>query len=288
MPQGNYRVLLEVDTRWHKLCRVFYGRDGSYYVTSPYREGDGAVLVKSTVNYAKAQTTVTFEELIDLASIEDEQHAVKLSHHPDGLVQFSGPGVRSGRDGQGNLTGMAVQSWPLDRPVAGPAFGLVIRGVKGFEIANHPCNDDVAFSEHELTLLPAPRIYVVEGHYFPPLWRRFVQTEVDATKRISILHPNGAVLRLRVLLPPEPCKRQGFLGLEIYSEPLEMEMPNPEHGFILAGSTGNLRRNEQGELLGDGIWCMAPKGQMPARRSLDYGRPNIPPVVPVGDGPEAK
>src|SRR5947208_3504690 len=118
MARRNYLVLLESAGQWYKLCRIIFGTDGSYYVTSPYREGSGAVLFKATVNYAKASMSVALEELIDLASVEDEQRAVKLSHHPDGLVQFSGPNVTSGRDEQGNPLGMAVQSWLLDKPVA--------------------------------------------------------------------------------------------------------------------------------------------------------------------------
>jgi hypothetical protein len=219
----------------------------------------------------------TFEQAVDIASVEDVERAVKLSHHPDGLVQFSGPGVTSGRDENGKPNGVAVGSWPLTKPVAGPAFTLVIRGIDSFDTTERPSPTDVTFGESELTLVPAPRIFVLEGHYFPPAWRRFIRTGVDGERTINIVHPNGALLGLKVLLPPEQCPLQGFLGVEIYSEP--PEMPDPARGFILSGSTGNIRRNEEGEWLGDGVFCIVPRGQMPVRRSLDYRRPNIPSVT---------
>jgi hypothetical protein len=281
MAGDNYRVLLE-SGQWHKVCRVIYGTDGSYYVTSPYREGGGAIVSKMTVNYARDEHFLAFEEFIELASVEDEQRAVKLSHHPDGLVQFSGPGVTSGRDENGDPIGVAVRSWPLDRPVSGPSFSMAIRGVESFETQQEPSAGDITFAEHELTLMPAPRIiYALKGHFFPPLWRRFVWVDADGSHKISIRHPCGAVLRLKVLLPPERCQRQGFLGLEVYSEPESVDFPDPSHGFLLSSSTGNLRRNERGELLGDQITCIAPRGDIPPRRSLDYRRPLIPPLVPV-------
>ena len=92
---------------------------------------DGHRVGANSVNYAKAQMNVAFEEYIDLASIEDEQRAVKLSHHPDRLVQFSDPGVRSGKDGQGRPTGMAVQSWHWTIRLPGLASNSSCEGSEG-------------------------------------------------------------------------------------------------------------------------------------------------------------
>jgi hypothetical protein len=279
---GSYRVVVEAGGRWHKVCRIIYGRDGSYYVTSPYRQGEAAALMKTTVNYAKSSVQVALTEAIDTASIEDAQRAAKLSHHPDGLVQFSGPGITSGRDPQGQARGMAVESWPLDEPVAGPAFGLTLRGLDRFEA--HDGREevgDVMFAQSAIDPLPgAPLIYVLEGHYFPALWRRFVRTARDGAKTVEVLHPAGVVLSLRVLWPPDECDRQGFLGIELYTDFQDEDAPDPAHGFILSGSTGNLRRNDEGELLGDGVYCIAPREGFPVRRSLDYGKPSVPVVLP--------
>jgi hypothetical protein len=278
--RGSYRILLEVEGSLRKICRILYGRDGSYFVTAPYHRGQGAALLKLTVNYAKSSMDVALDEAIETASIEDERRAVKLSHHPDGLVQFSGPGITSGRDAAGQPKGVAVESWPLDQPVAGPAFGLTIRGAREFEGADDAGRPgDVIFGPGDVSDVGEPRIHVLEGHYFPPLWRRFIRRGADGTKQASIVHPNGAVLTLVVLTPPASCHRDSFLAIELYTD--YNEVPDPSHGFILSGSTGNLRRNSEGELLGDGIYCIAPRGQMPVQRAIDYGRPDTPPVVPA-------
>jgi len=204
---------------------------------------DGHRVGANSVNYAKAQMNVAFEEYIDLASIEDEQRAVKLSHHPDRLVQFSDPGVRSG---QGRPTGMAVQSWPLDHPVAGPSFELVMRGVRGFEAANHPCHDDVALSSTRTAPFCDSRSCFSQSSangkdssgwkFGRNLWRCPIQT-MDSSWRVQ-----------------------------------------------LAISAGTSRVSYW--VTAFGAWP-PPKGKMPVRRNLDYGRPNIPPVVPTG-GPNAK
>jgi hypothetical protein len=282
--RGDYRVLLEVAGTWRKICRILYGREGSYYVTAPYHKGEGAALLKMTVNYAKDSMKVALDETIDTASIEDRHRAVKLSHHPDGLVQFSGPGITSGRDEAGRPRGMAVESWQLDHPVAGPAFGLTIRGADACEPADDDVGraGDVAISADDVSAIRKPRIYMLEGHYFPPLWRRFVRREPDGTKRISVQHPNGAVLPLLVLLPPDSCDREGFLAIEMYTH--HDNQPDSAPGFFLSGSTGNLRRNAEGELLGEGVYCVAPRGEIPVRRELDYRRPSIPPVAPGATG----
>lgn len=230
-----------------------------------------------TCNYALKEENISFEKAIDFALAEDDNRRIKLSHHPDGLVQFSGEGILSGKDSSGNILGMGIMSWPLDRPVNGPSFSVTIRDVKQFKPTNNISKGSCVFIEDELTPMPMANILIIEGHYFPPLWRRFIQTEIDGKKFIQIIHPNGAILRLRVLLPSNRCSRAAFIGLECFTL---YDSENLEGIFALTGSTGNLRRNEKGELLGDAICCVYPfHDSMPIKRTLNYRKTNIPPKI---------
>lgn len=186
-----------------------------------------------------------------------------------GLVQFSGEGIVSGVDDHGRIRGVGVVSWPLDNPPKGPAFTIAIRGVEHFAQAGRVRNRQVIFHRRELTPEPGPLVLALEGHYFPPPWRRFIRTHDDDTKTITVLHPAMVWVTLKVILPPENCDYQGFIGLELYSNSYPND-PTPTPSFMLNGSSGNMRRNKKGEWLGDQICCMYPRMDAEARRSIDY------------------
>ena len=272
-----YTIAYEADGAQYKLCKIWFGADGSYYVTSPYHPAERALLMKATVNYADSAMRSYFHEALDLASAEDDNRRIKLSHHPDGFLQFSGEGIISGKDSDGNIRGIGVMTWPLDEPVSGPAFSVTVRGIEQFQTVGATTDDLCVFSRDEISATPGWNQLVLEGHYLPAAWRRFVRRDSDGTHSIGIVHPQGAVLQLKVLFPPERAALQGFIGVELYASTTTEETPSPS--FSLSGSTGNLRRNEQGELLGDGIFCLYPRLSIAARRSLDYRRVYIPPEV---------
>ncbi len=277
--KGKYTVIYEKDGERYKLCKMFFGPDGSYYVTSPYHPAKEAVLVKYTVNYALSETFLSMEEMIDSAFVEDDEKRIKLSHHPDGFLQFSGHGIVSGKDTDGSIRGIGVMSWPLHDPVQGPAFGISIIGPEYFEQADRVGDNLLVFRDADLTPMPSPNTFKLEGYYLPALWRRFVRTREDGTKTISIVHPAGAVIELKAIFPSERCALQNFLGIEFYTDTLEPEREGliaqiPKAGFTLSGSTGNIRQNEQGQILGDGIACMYPGGpRVVALRNLSYQPP---------------
>jgi hypothetical protein len=112
---AKYTVVYEKGGHRYKLCKIFFGSDGSYYVTSPYHPAEGATLLKATVNYALSEMEIPVEQAIDAAAAEDDELRIKLSHHPDGFLQFSGQGIVSGKDADGNIRSIGVMSWPLDR-----------------------------------------------------------------------------------------------------------------------------------------------------------------------------
>lgn len=275
MGYGNYRILYEKDDVTYKLCRVSFSRDGSYFVTSPYHPFDKAALVKLTVNYALQHTIIAMEDAVDLASLDDDRNRLKLSHHVSGLVQFSGQGITSGVDEEGNIKGMGVQSWPLYAPMGGPAFGLTIRGVEQFERHDGSPGQACIFRHNELTTVPGADCIHLEGHYFPASWYRFLRTEADGSRSISVLHPAGVIVHLRTIFAGAGCDLPGFIGLELYTSASNTE--DNEVGFTLGGSTGNLRENEEGQTLADGIHCIYPRGEMSTRRILNYTSPTVEP-----------
>jgi hypothetical protein len=269
---GGYVVVYAAEGTRYKLCRVFFGRDGSYYVTCPYHSaGEQAVVFKMTVNYARQTQDITFEEALDVAALDDPNRGIKLSHHPDGFIQFSGAGIESGLDANGNPRGIGIMSWAFARPAAGPSFGVTIHGLDGFATEPNERDGDVTYTVDDVEPISEPRIFVVEGYFLPALWRRFVVRDEANRPIIRIVHPTGAILQLRAVSPPEAAEQYGFIGIELYSD--TKELPDPDHGFIISSSTGNIRRNEHGELLGDAIACTVPRATLAARRRLEHQPP---------------
>lgn len=194
--------------RVHKLTRVFFARDGSFYVMSPYHPAEKALIAKVTVNYARAGEQLKWGDAVELALLDDDERRLKLSHHPDGFTQFSGQGIVSGKDEQGSIRGIGVQWWPLAVPTRGPAFTIAIRGIEAHRPATGAEPDLIVFSQDNFVPLPDWTHLAIEGHYFPGIWRRFIRL-VDGEPRISIVHPAKAVLDLRVLLPSNDCETAG-------------------------------------------------------------------------------
>ena len=69
-----------------KVFKVGFGRDGSYYVTAPYHPLNTAIAAKVRVNYAKDQGHLGIKEALEgaleIAVVDDDEHRLKLSHHP--------------------------------------------------------------------------------------------------------------------------------------------------------------------------------------------------------------
>lgn len=82
---------------------------------------------------------------------------------------------------------------------------------------------------------------------------------------------------MRALLASGRCEWPGLIGIELRREPVGI---GPSPSYIVSSSTGNLRRNENGELLGDGIFCMYPRGDIGHRRTIDYDLVNVPSQIP--------
>jgi hypothetical protein len=231
-----------------------------------------AFLSKFQVNYALKQTAVAFEEMIDRAGFEDDDRALKLSHHPDGFVQFSGDGVLSGKAEDGTIRGMGIQSWPLTRPVLGPAFGMTMRGIERFTVVEELDRDGVVFDWD--TLFPGPHATSlnIEGFYFVERWRRFLRPGREGRPYIRFVHPSKAVIGATCLLPPVNCGLGGFLGMEAYLTDVNAK---PDPFFAMGGPTGDLHRNLNGELTAVALNCMYPRGELHVERPLEYMVPDL-------------
>lgn len=270
MPTGSsYRIAYEYQGDLYRITRIVYGSDGSYYVTAPVPTTGQAGFAILTVNYARQEMLVPMRDAVDLAQASHEDKEIKLSHHPDGFLQFSGAGLISGKSEEGTPRGIGVMSWPLLDPARGPAFALAINNFSSLLAHTTTAGSTVVLGNREVTSLPRGGQLVLEGHYFPPLWRRFVWEDDRGEKRISIIHPAGAAIHLRALLPPESCALAGFLGVELYFQDTADDA-EAQPGFIFCGSTGNLRQNDESELLGDGIYCFFPVEAWNEARLLDY------------------
>jgi hypothetical protein len=106
------------------LCRIMFGGDGSYYVTAPYHPANRARRHLRGRLRRRAAEPDALIDAVDLAVVDDDRRRLKIAHHIDGFLQFSGEGIRSGRDANGNAKGIGLMSWPLHNPTSGPAFQL--------------------------------------------------------------------------------------------------------------------------------------------------------------------
>jgi hypothetical protein len=270
MPKTKYTILFEKEGVFYKLCKIIFGADGSYYVTVPYHSADKGIFLKCTVNYNQFEMVIPVGDAIDIASSDEKR--IKLSHHPDGFVQFSGQGLISGKDVEGNIKGIGVMSWPLSKPVHGPAFTIVAWGIEKFKQVNQVKRNSCIFSSHNLIPNPRTNGLILEGHYFPPEVRRFIQVGADGTQVISIIHPVGIMMPLKVLLSSNTCSFPGFIGLSLWEDHVYFSSPS---GFAISGSTGNIRYNAKGDRLGDGIFCIYPLiDNEGIRRSLSFRKSN--------------
>jgi len=277
-----------------KIAKVIFGDDGSYYVTVPYHQANKAVLMKSTVDYDASTPRhvddlsphISKTEMIDLGVADSDR--VKLSHHPDGFVQFSGHGVLSGRNVDGSPKGVGALSTPLGSKFDGPAFAIGLTTLEDFpEITKLP-SDIFLLDADNIYAIPGCSGLVIDAHYFPPMWNRFIRRSQDHAKdSILLRHPCTAVVELSVLRMPVTCAIPGFFGFEMFSMPItDREIASGKNKyphFSLAGPAGNLRKNDKGHMVADALNCIYPRENMDnswLARNLNFTKAE--PINPLG------
>jgi hypothetical protein len=115
-------VTLQLGSKRHKILRLFFGRDGSLYVSFPYFRYHTGILAVATIP-GNGQNT---SQLNLQTGGKVASHLVKYSHHPDGRAHFS-------QDGK-VFTQIKRQSVALDRQ-CGHIFTVQIQGIEGFDAA---------------------------------------------------------------------------------------------------------------------------------------------------------
>jgi hypothetical protein len=275
MATNRYTIIFEEeDGKRYKLCRILLTRDGSYFVTCPYHPSEKVFLYKRRVNYANS-SKIFNKPYIECAMLNDDDHRIKLSHHPDGFVQFSGDGIISGRNPDGSPKGIGLQSWPLRNPTAGPACGVTISKPTAFKEAEAPSKEDVIFYAADLYRAEKDNGVVIEMYYFPATYRRFVRKSSHGLI-IWLNHPAGMVLELRVCMSPQDNWEIGFLGVDLW--PVSTKLGESDSGFSISSPTGNLARDSKGDLEGDAIYAMYPAltANTPMRNLVFQKRVNPP------------
>lgn len=267
---NSHLVVVRDHGQTFKLAAIWFGSDGSYYVTAPYHSTNGkAALFKATVNYAKREQSILYSEMIEIAGLDDDNKRLKLSHHASGWIQFSGYGITSGFDEDGKAKGMAMKSWPLVAPVRGPAFAISMCGLQQFQQLSTPSRTEVCFVADQIIDVPGANGFTLEGYYFPSELRRFVHFDETGKPIITNVHPNGVTFELKVVFPPRECMLQGFLGLDLWRS--DVNLGANAHGFTISTSTGNYRKNESGEALADGMFAAYPRAEdTPLRLLLNW------------------
>jgi hypothetical protein len=261
-------VLIRHEGILYRFCKLWFGSDGTYYVTVPKFSVTAGLLMKNTVNYNtgfREHQWIGERQQVDLASLNEG--LVKLSHHPSGFCQFSGPGVSSGTDAEGNPKGVSVKSWPLIAiPPAGSAFSVVASSLSGFEVIAEASGEDATFDSAAMLSDLSTTGFCVEGYYFQPKYRRFARPTNDGWE-IELAHPTGAIVNLRAIPAPIECAIPAMFGLHFYRE--EAELPPPS--YTLNGPGGNMRTNEKGERLADTLsFLCSDSDKLLGRRNVDY------------------
>lgn len=150
-------------------------------------------------------------------------------------------------------------SWPLRMPTLGPAFQLGFSDPLACGRPSAGRKRTVVLPESDIERMRKNMVGLsIVGYYFPTPWREFVRRGHDGEWWINLLHPNAqAVKPLRVIMATPYADLSGVIGLEAF--PFQMSATDDTPAFFVSTATGNLRRDEQGELLGDQLLCVYPQ-----------------------------
>jgi hypothetical protein len=275
----DYTVAYDAGEQTVDLCKILFGGDGSYYLTAPYHPQNRAIAAKVTVNYADGDGLLDLQEAEELAVLDDDERRLKVAHHPDGFLQFSGEGVRSGKEDNGEPKGIGTFSYPLQTPTLGPSFQLVFSDPLTCGRPTKGRQRTVVLPESEIEHMRKEPIkgLTIIGYYLPTPWREFVHRGADGEWWLQLIHPQAqAVKQLRVVMASVDSDLSGFIGLE--ARPHGLEEIDGQPAFFLTTATGNLRRNTDGQLLGDQLLCMYPQPDLGdvSLPSLNFALPEPP------------
>ena len=222
-----------------------------------------------TVNYDSGEQVVSYDESLELSELDEGR--LKITHHLSGFVQYSGNGVVSGLDENGQPKGLGVFSRPLSEVGSGPAVGIGLQDTKQLDVATKIGKKDLVVDLNSLAPFPGANGIAVDFHYFQPKARRFVNRDDTGAFWMQVTHPTGIVAPMRVILAPGGCDYPGLIAIEFY----EQKFGFGESGFSFGGPGENPRKNAVGERIADVLTCMFPRPtNFKNAKSLDYKSPN--------------
>lgn len=265
------RVIIEDGDNLRAVCKIQPLSDGGYSVIAPYHAAKEGWLFKHRVDYREREMTFNMAEMQHFVASD----RVKLSHHWDGFVQFSGENPQTIRSGRNPLTGepkgLAIMSAPIWRPIKdGPTFGLVLWGATNFKQINNTRGTDMVFHSDEMYYRVGTaynyNAYQVEGWIFGAnMWDgvRGTGNNLRLSANFPSSHAPNVNLEFRVI-PLPTADTDVFLGVRVCK--MRVNFPSPS-GFQLGGPS-NRRR---GHYLADTLKASYPKDpDIVEAESLDY------------------
>ncbi|CAM3104111.1 hypothetical protein DFJ75_3695 [Williamsia muralis] len=267
MSGSGWRVVIEDDGQLRALCKIQSLADGGYSVLCPYHEAREGWLFKLPVGLGYGPRKGKWISADDAVHYTASDRA-KLSHHRDGLVQFSSEvkgKIRSGINPLGIPKGIGVFSVPIDVGVpTGPAFGISAWGLHDYKRVEVPRTSDLVFRQEDMgDFLCTPSTsngYSLEGWLLHGRWRPGIYGESgDKRIRQGGTSPSGEPTS-RELRVVELRGTKSFLGVHVSR--MFHSFPGPS-GFLFGGS-----RNRSGDQIV--ATYPRPDGTYSDAESLDY------------------
>jgi hypothetical protein len=163
-----WRIVIGDGDGLRALCKIVPLGDGGYSMLAHYHAAREGWLYKHKVDYREEEMSLKISDMQHFVASD----RVKLSHHWDGFLQFSGVNPQKIKSGRNTLTGepkgLAIMAAPMWKPItSGPTFGLTVWGPTDFKQVTDIRKTDVIFRSNEIYYqLSAPynfNAYHVEG-----------------------------------------------------------------------------------------------------------------------------
>jgi hypothetical protein len=255
MKSDKTTIVLKKGVKQFKLFKIIFQTDGTYFITAPYHNCNSACLFKVIVDYRKSTQTISWSETLDKMELDDEEHALKISHHPSGFLQFSGKNIRSGINTEGTPKGMGIQSWTHEKPAPGPSWGISIKNINFLK--------ETTNVTHECLLVDTNAIVdgiefddvIISGFFIPVMFAPYIFLE-NGIEFFSLTHPTGVNLKLYIVRAQSVDKCKGFFG--IHFQFAKLNFAGNESGFIFSTSSGDTERDEHGLIKGTCMFALYP------------------------------
>jgi hypothetical protein len=188
-----------------KAFQVFFGKDGSLFVTFPYFRHRTGILSSCALPANGAEKSEVSLE----AGGKVTSHLVKYSHHPDGRAHFSQTGKI--------VTAVKRQSIALDKQ-HGHIFSLIIQGLSGLEPA-HPIKDvsSATRSVVDFEVDPSDAIRFV-ARWFDVSRMRFSNPTITIGPIVPLEDPDG-ITRTGCIIASPHANAKHVLALTCASTP---------------------------------------------------------------------